>query len=617
MKTTAMSLCQHQLERIQRKRDALRAISRRYDWLRLGAFLGFVFLTWFTAAAAGSRPAAAVGLATLAFFAAIVILQRRLDRQEMRLQIWQHITREQYARQALDWEHIPSPPFLMETPRHPLSLDLDITGPRSLHHLLDTAISHQGSQKLAGWLLANQPDVAQIAGRQAVVAELAKLPGFRKHLTSIFRQISRRPLDAEKLLVWLRIAPPGQKIGRMLPFAAALAATNVGLFLLSTLAGWPPYWVLSGALYGLLYVANMGAIGEFVEAVVKLDDELMPFQAVLRYLERYPYHKNRSLAGQCAVFLNGSDRPSRRLRQLKWVTAAAGMRMNPIVGLLLNLVSPWDFWAAWLAARQRARMAALLPAWLEAFHELEALISLGNFAAINPGYTFPKVAAQETGHPDGAAFWVRGMGHPLLPPREKVCNDFELENLGELALITGSNMAGKSTFIRTVGVNLCLAQAGGPVDASAWRSLPFRLYTCIRISDSLSDGFSYFYAEVKRLRGLLEELQQAGETPRAKTPPLFYLIDEIFRGTNNRERLIGSRAYVRALAGANGMGLIATHDLELAGLAEENTQIANFHFRDEVKDGKLAFDYRIRPGASPTTNALKIMQMEGLPVAGL
>jgi DNA mismatch repair ATPase MutS len=178
--------------------------------------------------------------------------------------------------------------------------------------------------------------------------------------------------------------------------------------------------------------------------------------------------------------------------------------------------------------------------------------------------------------------------------------------LGQVALITGSNMAGKSTFIKTIGVNLCLAYAGGPVDAASFHALPFRLHTCIRISDSLTDGFSYFYAEVKCLRRLMDELAD-------ESMPLLYLIDEIFRGTNNRERLIGSRAYLRTIAGMRGIGFVATHDLELTSLAEENQLVSNYHFRDAVEAGRLVFDYKIRPGPSPTTNALKIMVMEGLP----
>ena len=196
----------------------------------------------------------------------------------------------------------------------------------------------------------------------------------------------------------------------------------------------------------------------------------------------------------------------------------------------------------------------------------------------------------------------------MIPIERRVCNDFTIPELGQVTLITGSNMAGKSTFIKTVGVNLCLAYAGAPVAAQQLAMQPFRLHSCIRISDSIVDGFSYFYAEVRCLRCLLDEL-------KADQPlPLLYLIDEIFRGTNNRERLLGSRAYTQSLIGARGSGFIATHDLELANLAEQNPQVKNYHFRDRVEDRKLVFDFLIRPGPSPTTNALKIMQMEGLPV---
>jgi DNA mismatch repair ATPase MutS len=180
--------------------------------------------------------------------------------------------------------------------------------------------------------------------------------------------------------------------------------------------------------------------------------------------------------------------------------------------------------------------------------------------------------------------------------------------MGQINLITGSNMSGKSTFLRTVGLNLVLAYAGGPVNAEQLVTAPFRLVSCIRISDSVIDGISYFYAEVKCLKALLEEL--AHDDPR----PVFYFIDEIFRGTNNRERLLGSRAYIRALVDQAGIGLIATHDLELVQLADEMPVVSNYHFTDAVEDGRMIFDFTIRPGPSPTTNALKIMRLEGLPV---
>jgi DNA mismatch repair ATPase MutS len=205
-------------------------------------------------------------------------------------------------------------------------------------------------------------------------------------------------------------------------------------------------------------------------------------------------------------------------------------------------------------------------------------------------------------------FAARALGHPLIKPESKVCNDFELNDHRKIAILTGSNMAGKSTFLRTVGVNLCLAYAGAPVNADGLQTSPFRIFTCIKVSDSVQDGLSYFYAEVKRLKALLSATE--GE----EDLPVLFLIDEIFRGTNSRERHIGSRAYIRALSSRKTVGLVATHDLELVKLADEIPGVTNFHFREEVREGRMVFDYHLRMGPCPTTNALQIMRLEGLPV---
>jgi DNA mismatch repair ATPase MutS len=170
-------------------------------------------------------------------------------------------------------------------------------------------------------------------------------------------------------------------------------------------------------------------------------------------------------------------------------------------------------------------------------------------------------------------------------------------------------MSGKSTFLRTLGINLVLVFSGGPVLATRLRTVPFRVYTCIAISDSLANGISYFYAEVRRLKTLLDELKQD------HTLPLFFLIDEIFRGTNNKERRIGSKSFINTLAGQHGVGLISTHDLELTHFEDKIPGVYNFHFREEVFMDRMSFDYILRPGPSPTTNALKIMALAGLPVS--
>jgi hypothetical protein len=605
---TQSILLQRHIQRLENRLNHFVVINNRFSWARIIIFLAGGTATWGVSVVFGSSAGWFTFFAAIISFTVIVILHRRLDRWINSFLIWKVIYLEKEARLNLDWEHMPLPITTGEL-HTPLELDLDLTGPRSLHHLLDISISRQGNQRLAQWLTNDTPDSYKIISRQAVARELGDLPRFRNRLRLIFRQLSKEPLDGDKLLKWLQIPADDKKLGKVLPWGTLLALLNIVLFLLYINSLLPPFWVISTLAYGVVYIISRDMIKEFLEAVLRLDAELGIFLPLLRFLERYPYGTREHLKKQCAPFLTKPDRPLQRLRQLQAVTAMAGVRMNPALWLVLNLVTPWDLWAAWLAARQRKRMAQLLPAWLDAFHELEALISLGEFAALNPAYTFPTITPLEEKTQIHPVFTARSLGHPLLSPAQKVCNDLQIKALGELILITGSNMSGKSTFIRTVGINLCLAYAGGPVNALEMRTIPFRLYTCIRINDSLVDGFSYFYAEVKRLRGLLDALK-----PDQPGLPLLYLIDEIFRGTNNRERLIGSRAYVKALIGAAGVGLIATHDLELATLADDQPQVRNAHFRDDVSAGRLTFDYLLRPGSTPTTNALKIMANEGLPV---
>lgn len=593
------------IRRLSQRIDRLEGASRRFVWTRLGVLLLGGGITWAAANLAGDGAGWIALLVSVLAFGLVVAFHRRLARWIEKFSLYRALKTGQLSRLTLDWEGIPAPPRQLQHSRSSLELDLDLTGPRSLHQLLDTAVSLGGSRLLADWLSQPIPDMGLIRRNQDLARELLPLARFRDRLLLNFRLVSKADLEGENLLRWLREEYPSDRLRGALPVAALLAMLNLALFGLSAAGLIPAYWPATLMVYLLFYYYNLSAVNPFLEAILELDGELDKFRAVIRYLEAYPYTGTPHLAALCAAFRDRENLPSARLRRVKLVTAAVGLRMNPVINLLLNLLIPWDMTFAYLADRQREALSAALPGWLETWYHLEALSSLAGFAQLNPGYVFPEIATAAE-----PVFEARGLGHPLIPAEQKICNDFAVEQLGSIAVITGSNMEGKSTFIKTIGVNQCLAYAGGPVNAASYRSLPFRLHSCIRITDSLVDGFSYFYAEVTCLKRLLETYQEDD------TEPLLYLVDEIFRGTNNRERLIGSRAYLNALIGGNGVGFLATHDLELAGLAEHSPLVRNFHFRDEVREGKLVFDYRIHPGPSPTTNALKIMELEGLPVEG-
>lgn len=536
-------------------------------------------------------------------FNVVAYYHRRLRASIQRHELWRRIKQTHIARIRLDWADIP--PAISAAPaEHPFALDLDLVGSRSIHQLLNTAVSAEGSQRLLDWLLLREPDPVRIEANQALVRDLLPLTAFRDKLILNGQLASSGQFEGQRVLDWFaQHDAPGPAWYDLL-LLGGLAAVNITLMALSSLGVIPPVWSVTLLLYILYSLARGGILGDVFSEGLALRDIFDRLNAVFRYLEARRYPHSPRLRDLCAPLTDPHRRPSSQLRRISWLVSAASLRGNPVLWFAINIFIPWDYGVAYLFQRRKAQVAAHLPHWLDRWFELEALCSLANFAYLNPDYHFPAMVEVTT-------FQGEALGHPLIPYEQKVCNDFELAGRGAVVIITGSNMAGKSSFLRTVGVNLALAYAGAPVNAAALTTGPFRLFTCIRVLDSVTDGFSYFYAEVRRLKALLDALD------RDHPYPLFFLIDEIFKGTNNRERLSGSFSYIRALAGRNCMGIVSTHDLELVHLADEITSVRNQHFREEVVDGRMKFDYKLRPGPCPTTNALKIMQIEGLPVEDL
>ena len=575
-----------------------------------GALLALTFCNF-----AGRTAAWIAGGIVVIGFAVVTVFHNRVRDSLTRNGLLIEIKKVQIARIRLDWERIPpADPLAHPVPGHPFETDLDITGERSLHRLLDCAVTQEGSERLKSWLLNGRPDAQLIEHRQSLVKELTRHSVFRDKLQllsavarlkfgpSRSRAGTSHHWNSSKLVDWLNRSERKDSLLPTVVLLFIMSGVNLAAIVLSALDLIPPVWPLTFLIYTGTMILKQKRIATAWGELHELEKTLTHFQAVFGYLESRCYANTPGVANVCSVFVDENRRPSVEMKRLGRLAAALGLRTNPILSLIAHLLMPWDFFFTYRLELVKDELAQLLPRWLDAWYELETLNSLANFAYLNPHYVLPIISA------DANQFAAQQLGHPLLKPDAKVCNDFELDEGQRIVILTGSNMAGKSTFLRTIGVNLCLAYAGAPVNAGKLDASLFRLFTCIKVSDSVQDGLSYFYAEVKRLQALLAAASIEGELP------VLFLIDEIFRGTNSRERLIGSRSYIRAMAETTAVGLVATHDLELIKLADEIDGVVNHHFREEVHAGRMVFDYRLRPGPCPTTNALTIMRLEGLPV---
>ena len=603
----------------QRRLDALRRqiklldgrllrldrLSRKFSRLRIALvlvgiccalvaerFLGGSF-TWLTLGVFGAA------------FVVAAVWHRRVYHSVIRHAVWKRIKSNHVARLTRDWANVPQPPDLPPDPEHPFAADLNLFGPRSVHHLLDTSASYGGCARLRTWLLDPLETPEAVRERQQIIRELIPLARFRDRLHLHGILLGTQPQarwSADKIVDWLlEESPP-----RLTPWVwglGLLSLANIALAVLYALGHLPPLWAATLLAYLVLYTYKHREARNLFSDAYQLERVLRHLRAVLIYLEGFPYGRTPHLAKLCEPYWRTASRPSASVRSIVRIAGAAGVQQSHLLGFLVNVLVPWDLFFADRLNRYKASAKATLPVWIHTWYDLEALSALATHSYLHPDNVFPEIVPQ--GEP---ILQARALGHPLLPDAERVHNDFSFDAPGEIALITGSNMSGKSTFLRTLGVNLCLAYAGASVHAEELRTVPLRLFTCIQVADSVTDGISYFYAEVRRLKALLTALNAEHETP------LLFLIDEIFRGTNNHERLAGSRAYIKALAMGRGVGVISTHDLELVGMADDVPGIHNFHFREEISDGRMVFDYRLRSGPCPTTNALKIMHMAGLPV---
>lgn len=561
--------------------------------------------------------------AAISLFLLVAHYHNRLEQGMHRWRLWRDIKRTHLARLRHDWDAIPPREHAAPT-NHAYAQDLDLVGPRSLLRLIDTTVSSTGRERLTQWLLTQPDDRAAWESRQALVRSLTGRTRLRDRLVLESRLVDGQELDGARLRAVLTTPAGWPSLPTWLAIESGVALTTLGLLVLrlSGIHGFAEtlghYWLLSFFIYAGLFLWSDRSDHAF-EHALSLEGELERLSAVLHVLERQgavappsqPGNEPDALTTLCRRLQDPSQAPSSSMRQASRIVAGLSVRANPLIHIAANLPGPWDLYFTWRLMHLQTRIAAQVPGWLDILAEMEAASALATFAWLHPAYSWPRLQ-QPSQKPmaQRPALEAVSLGHPLIPAEVRVTNDVALDGVGHILLVTGSNMSGKSTFLRTIGVNICLAQSGAPVCATRLSWQWVRLETCLRVADSIDAGLSHFYAEVKRLKGILTAAE------RRDPAPVLFLIDEIFRGTNNRERLIGSRAYILALSRTRAFGLVTTHDLELAELADRMPHLANIHFQETVREGTLHFDYRMRPGPCPTTNALRIMELEGLPTDG-
>ncbi|HZO13236.1 MAG TPA: DNA mismatch repair protein MutS, partial [Polyangiaceae bacterium] len=487
-------------------------------------------------------------------------------------------------------------------PEHPYASDLDLYGPSSLFEQLNTTQTPGGEAMLAGWLAAPAaPD--EIAARQRAARELSNHDRLREDMAVAGMRAGKIDRDAAPFLAWAKQRP----VMSAGSFYAALALASLTVVLLIATGfmepPWSRAWLVGVGAQVVLIVALRARVEAVLAPVCVKQSPLSTYQDLMRIVEAHDFEDDR-LRGLQAQ-LREPTRASEQMERLERLVGLASVRHNALVQVLADIFLSWDVWCAYLLDRWRARHGARVADWLEALSEIEALASLATFAREHPDYVWPRVA-------DGATrFGGREIGHPLIVAERRVDNDAALSDGVRALMITGSNMSGKSTMLRSMGLGAVLAQAGAPVCAAELTMSPVRVFTSMRVGDALDRGVSRFYMEVEKLKRIVDALDEAGA-------PVMFLLDEVLHGTNSRERIIGAKAVVRYLVEHGAIGAVSSHDLGLVELERlTDGKVKNVHFEDHIENGRMCFDYRMKAGAVSTSNALRLMRDVGLTVPGL
>lgn len=584
----------------ERELAALDARFTRCSWLRaaaaLAALVFFILgLEW--------NGWAGFPLCLLAVAAFVLLVRRhdRIERRQRAARAMKQTAQDYLARMDDGWKAFPITGKGYLTPDFPQGRDLDIFGRESLYQFLCAAHTVYGRDRLASFLKDGCPP-EELSARQRAVEELAGKPEFSLKLQALGRDMAagRAKEDAQAIAAFLEVCKipcRPSKIGTVLSWALPFAAL---FFLLSALVGMnPPLNLTIGGglvvLQLLAALARFSATGRVLNPLFRFGASVAPYAALIALIEEEPFESPGLAALRERIRRDGGA--AKALASLAHIGEAVKMRHNFMAFILYNGLFLWDFHCVRRFASWQKAHAADMPVWLENIGELEALTSLAVLCQTRRT-VFPDVTEDAA-----PTLSFADLRHPLIPADKAVGNDFRLSR--RTCVVTGSNMSGKTTFLRTIGVNLLLAYAGGPVLASQLRVSRMRVMTCMRTEDSVSQGISTFYAELLRVKSIVD----AADDGR----PLLALIDEIYKGTNSRDRILGATETIRRLAAPHVMTLVTTHDFELCALENDPTADAvNYHFTERYAGDEILFDYTIHPGRCTTTNARHLLRLAGI-----
>lgn len=488
---------------------------------------------------------------------------------------------------------------VFSVPEHPYANDLDIFGKASLFQYINRCNAEQSLRLLANRLLDGLKR-EEIVEQQEAVKELVVKTEWRQQFQAYGKANPITANTEKKIMAWMQEEGNVFRAGFWNVFVniySVVSLTVLGLYMADIITS--PFFLLAVMVFSIFAFYCSKKINKTYLLLSKAVAEVETIYEQINWMEKQAFSSSKIGAVKKSVIAGGQDTVSREIFRLKSILNRFDMRLNILVFYFLNIFLLWDLRQMLALNKWKKQNALTLPAWFSAVAEMEVLVSLSSLAFNEPEWCYPLLATEHF------TFAGQEFGHPLIKKDKRVCNSLQIKGLAKIALVTGSNMGGKSTFLRSIGINIVLALIGAPVCARSFAVSPVKLMSSMRISDNLAESTSTFYAELKKLKQIIESVNN-----REK---VFILLDEILRGTNSLDRHTGSKALVQQLIRHNAVGVIATHDVELAGLEKDfGVAITNYHFDVQVSNDELFFDYKLKEGVCKTLNASILMKKIGI-----